>query len=160
MGKLLELLDSDGFRRHTAMYAGTYDWDGVAQFLRGYQAALRAVDPDPTRLELDGFREWLHYRFDGPGCTDWAGIIQSKFGGGEDATAKFFELLDQFRSDVRKRGLPAILEEHKDYEIKTYGGPVTSRYAALKKVSMEGVKTVDDLVDRLTPRRKPDSPSS
>jgi hypothetical protein len=128
MGELLDLLKSDGFRRHTAMFVGTYQFADVAQWLRGFEYALTRAFPDQPS-EIDGFREWLVVRLEGSGNLDWAGVLSEKFGDGEQTTRKLFEHLDQFLADVATRGLSAILQEHKEYEVRRYGTAFTSRLA-------------------------------
>ena len=84
-----------------------------------------------TPLELDGFREWLHMKLDGPGNQDWLDIIAWKYGHSGEATAKMFELVDEFRLDVERLGIEQIIEDHWKYEMHRYNGNAfTSRIAA------------------------------
>lgn len=108
------------------MCIGSCEFSAVAWFLRGY---ARALDDSATEDndELDGFREWLHQRFGGPCNIDWAALMVVECGSGRAATESFFLLLDEFREDVGKRGMDAILRDHADYERRRYGATASSR---------------------------------
>ena len=76
---------------------------------------------------LDGFREWLQMRFNGPGNTDWTGVIESVFGEDEEATEKAFEYLDDFLENLDKVGFDPIKASHAKYENRRYGFLSSSR---------------------------------
>ena len=108
------------------MFCGSSVFAEVGPWLRGVEYGISKLRPDQDD-DIDGFREWLHMRLDGRGNTDWIGLITEKFGTDEQATEKLFEQFDAFRKEVAERGFTAIIEEHRDYEIREYGEPVTSR---------------------------------
>lgn len=120
MGALLDLLKSDEFRRHTALFVGTYRFDVVAPWVRGFAFAVEQICPERPD-DLAGFCEWLVVRFHGGGSLGWDGILRREFGDSDETTKRFFELLDEFLDDLGHRGLSAILDEHKRFEIKKYG---------------------------------------
>lgn len=126
MGLLFELVTNEIFQKRTAMFVGTRRWRDVASWLRGVEFCQHKLSPDQSP-DLDGFREWLHMRFDGPGNTDWAGVIESIFGGDEEATEKAFECLHAFLKDLNDIGLDQIIVNHADYERNRYGLLSSSR---------------------------------
>jgi hypothetical protein len=126
MGILFDIITNEHFQKRTAMFVGTQNWRDVACWLRGVEFCQDRIFPDQTR-DLDGFREWLHKRFDGPGNTDWAGIIESVFGSNEEATEKAFECLDAFLKDLNLLGIDRIITDHAEYEKRRYGCLSSSR---------------------------------
>ena len=66
-------------------------------------------------------------RFEGPGNTDWAGVIESIFGEDEEATEKAFECLEAFLKDLDEIGLDQIVANHAEYEKSRYGFLSSSR---------------------------------
>ena len=112
------------------MYCGCSRFADVGPWLRGLEYGITLLLPAQDD-DIDGFREWLHMHLNGPGNEDWIRLISLKFGDGEEATQKLFEQFDLFRKDVAERGLPAIIEEHKDFEMREYGTPVTSRLGGI-----------------------------
>lgn len=128
MGIILEILTSESFRKRPAMYVGSARFAAVMWWLAGLEFGCRKALSDQP-YELDGFREWLHMRLEGPGNTDWLGIIAWKFGTEDDATQKVFEYLDQFLQDVAKLGVNQIVANHADYERQRYGFLTSSRLA-------------------------------
>ena len=130
----LDLLDEPLVRERLGMYVGSPAFQHFAWWMRGYEQALLDFAPPDRAAAFVGFREWLHMNLEGPGNTDWVGIISWKYGDGQEATTKFFELWDRFRTDLDKKGLETILEQHKEYEIKRYGLLVSSTLACQHKV--------------------------
>jgi len=130
LGLLLDLLISDNFRKRSVMYCGCSRFAEVGPWLRGLEYGISQLLPNQTD-DIDGFREWLHMRLSGRGNTDWIGLICEKFGEDEQATEKLFEQFDLFRQEVAERGFTAIIEEHRDYEMREYGEPVTSRLGGI-----------------------------
>lgn len=126
MGLLLNILTSEAFRKRPAMFVGTRNFRDIASWLRGVEFCLSQSVPEQP-LELDGLREWLHMNLDGPGNTDWLGIIQVEFGDEEETTEKIFEYVDKFLQDLSEKGLDKIITDHAEYEKKRYDGIVTSR---------------------------------
>jgi hypothetical protein len=112
------------------MYCGNSRSANVGPWLQGLEYGITQLLPDQAD-EIDGFREWLHMRLDGPGETNWIGLISRTFGDDEEATQRLFEQFDLFRKETAARGLPAIIEEHKDYEMRKYGEPMTSRLGGI-----------------------------
>ncbi len=112
------------------MYCGCSRFAEVGPWLRGLEYGISHILPSQGD-DIDGFREWLHMRLSGPGNTDWVGLISWKFGAEEQATEKLFEQFDSFQKEVAERGLTAIIEEHRDYEMREYGEPVTSRLGGI-----------------------------
>ena len=128
MGVILDLLTSESFRQRTTMYVGSDSVAAVQWWLRGLEEGCRRALPEQP-YELDGFREWLHMRLDGPGNTDWEGIIAWKFGAGVDATEKAFEYLDRFLDEAARLGTDQLITEHAEYERRRYGFLSSSRLA-------------------------------
>ena len=126
MGLVFELVTDENFQKRTAMFVGRRNWRDVASWLRGIEFCQHKFFPDES-LDLDGFREWLHMRFDSPGNTDWAGVIESIFGDNEEATEKAFECLDAFLKDLDEIGLDKIVANHAEYEKSRYGFLASSR---------------------------------
>ena len=108
------------------MHVGSRDFRDIAFWIWGIEYCCKYKLPEKT-FDLDGFREWLHMHLEGPGNTSWEGIIQSVFGGGDDATEKAFELLDRFLIDLDEIGLDKIIADHAEYEMKRYGFLSSSR---------------------------------
>jgi len=126
MGALLDTLTADHFRKRPAMYAGSARFTELRWWLRGLEYGCTESNPgEPS--ELDGFREWLHMRFDGPGNVDWVSLIDLQFGHEAEATSKLFELLDEFLEDVATNGKDKILQDHANYERRRYEGLASSR---------------------------------
>jgi len=106
------------------MYCGWREFSVVEHWLRGIDFAVSNVPTEPK--DLDGFREWLHMTLEGACNVDWVSLIRHQFGDGDEATKKMFEQFDLFRKDVADRGLPAIIKEHQEYEIRRHGSPPIS----------------------------------
>jgi hypothetical protein len=121
----IEQLDEPRVRERIGMYVGTPEFSRLGNFLTGYDRAM--VDFDIGRSQFDGFREWLHVHLNGSGNIGWKDLICEAFGSGTVATAKFFELWDTFRTEMRIKGLDAILEEHRQYELARYGFLTSAR---------------------------------
>jgi hypothetical protein len=119
MGALFDLLTSEDFRKRTAMFCGCSRFAEVGPWLRGLQFGIDLLSPDPTD-DIKGFKEWLIMRLDGSPSTDWIGNVSRKFGDDEHATEKLFEQFDLFRNELADRGLPAIIDEHKNYLKRRY----------------------------------------
>ncbi|MBS0267311.1 MAG: hypothetical protein JSS02_35630 [Planctomycetes bacterium] len=130
MGVLLALLESDGFRNRPQMYCGESKFAVVGPWLRGIEFGIAQILPNQPN-DIDGFREWLHMTLDGPGNVDWISIIALKFGDDEAGTQGLFEQFDLFRKDVLERGLHAIIDAHREYELQRYGYPATSRLGGI-----------------------------
>lgn len=128
MGVLLDILTSKYFRQRPAMYIGTSEFVRLSWWIRGFEEGCHRALPEQA-YELDGFREWLHMQLDGPGNTDWVGIIEWKFGNGVEATQKVFDYLDQFLQDVSHLGKDKIITDHAEYETRRYGFLSSSRLA-------------------------------
>lgn len=128
MGVLLDVLASEFFRQRPAMYVGSSEFVALSWWIRGFEEGCRRALPEQA-YELDGFREWLHMQLDGPGNSDWVGIIEWEFGKGVEATQKVFEYLDQFLQDVSHLGKDKIIADHADYEKCRYGFLSSSRLA-------------------------------
>jgi len=108
------------------MYCGWSQFKDVGPWLRGIDFGIsKAIPTQPN--DLDGFREWLHMTLDGACNVDWISLIADKFGDGNEATQKLFEQFDLFRKAISDRGLPVIIKEHQEYEIRRYGRAVSSR---------------------------------
>ena len=130
MGILLELLTSENFRKRPGMYCGRNSFGVVGPWLRGLAYGIRQAFPDQPD-DLEGFREWLHMTLDAPGNVDWTGIIAWKFGEQDAGTQKLFEQFDLFRNDTAQRGVEAVIHAHREYEIRRYGSPVSSRLGGI-----------------------------
>ena len=128
MGVILDLLTSESFRKRPAMYVGSDSFAALQWWLRGLEFGCRCALPEQP-YELDGFREWLHMHLDGPGNTDWEGIIAWKYGTGVEATGKVFEYLDRFLHEAMGLGIERLIAEHADYERGRYGFLSSSRLA-------------------------------
>ncbi len=125
MGVLIDLLTLENFRKRPMMYTAHREFDHIATWLRGFQHAQLLLDqPD----ELEGFKEWLQIKFEGPGNTDWAGIIEDRFRGDDEAIlVELFEALDEFLRYRDEVGINQIIDEHEAYEIRRYGKINSSR---------------------------------
>jgi len=121
----IDQLDEPRVRERIGMYLGTCDFSVLGNFLTGYDQAV--VDFDIGDSRFDGFREWLHMHLNGSGNIRWKALICEAFGSGTVATAKFFELWDTFRAEMRIKGLDAILEEHRQYKLARYATSARSR---------------------------------
>jgi hypothetical protein len=111
------------------MFIGSAEFRSVAAWLDGVDFAYDVAYPEEFS-DLFGFAEWLLVNIGGPANQHWMGIIRESFGDGKEATQRFFELFDLFRGDVSRRGLKAILREHYDFEMRTYGSVRASKYFA------------------------------
>lgn len=120
MGVFLDLLRSEHFRQRPGMYAGDRAFAFVGPWLDGFEAGVRQALPDQPR-ELDGFREWLRMRLDGPGNVRWTGIIADRYGRGVEATEMMFQLLDAFLADRDMQGTEAIVRAHAEWERRVHG---------------------------------------
>jgi hypothetical protein len=124
---VLELLTNPHFQARPGMYAGNGEFPFFGGWLRGLVMGWRigrGEEPDG----LDGFREWLVMKLDGPSNTgDWVGVICAKYGNGTETTKKCFELLNEFVAERAARGVDAIVQEHAEYERQRYGRLSTSR---------------------------------
>ena len=126
MGIILDILTSEAFRKRSAMYVGSAEFRAVGWWLQGIEFCSHEMLPNQPP-ELDGFREWLHMKLDGPGNTNWQGIITDLFGNDEEATKKTFEYLDDFLRDLDELGFDRIINDHAEYEKKRYGFLSSSR---------------------------------
>jgi hypothetical protein len=126
MGVILDLLTAEHFRKRPMMYVGSRDFIHVGYWLQGMEYCYRELHPTEPG-ELDGFKEWLQMKFDGPGNTNWQGIISSVFGEDENATDKAFEYLDEFLLHLKEVGLDQIIDDHEKYEMNRYGAITSSR---------------------------------
>jgi hypothetical protein len=109
------------------MYAGNDGFDYLQAWLRGLQFGLQLATGEEDD-DLNGFREWLHMRLEGPCNTDWVGILAWKYGDDEEGFAKSLVLLDEFLQEISRVGREQILEEHADYERRRYGFLASSRF--------------------------------
>jgi hypothetical protein len=128
MGVLLDLLTSEAFRKRPAMYAGSDKFPQFGWWLSGFAYGCERALPDQP-YELDGFREWLHMRLDGPGNYDWIGIIAWKCENGVETIQELFKYLDQYLNDVSHLGIDRIIQDHAEYELRRYGSLTSSRLA-------------------------------
>ena len=123
----IEILDDPEVRASPLhVFIGERDFDRVAIFLNGYDAAL--LDYSREKSILNGFREWLQMYFDDPAHTPWPYFIMNRYGNGSEAVQEFFELWDAFRKERAEKGLETILSAHRDFEMRHYGGLVSRRY--------------------------------
>src|ERR1051325_1738179 len=98
MGIVLEILTANFFRKDPIQEVGSREFRDLARWIRGIEYCCMYKLPEKS-FDLNGFREWLILHIGGPNNTDWSGIIELAYGGGEDATDKAFELLDRFLVD-------------------------------------------------------------
>ena len=126
MGIVLEILTADFFRKHPGMHVGSKEFRDVSYWIQGIEFCCQYKLPEKS-FDLNGFREWLLMHIGGPSNMDWARLIEMAYGGGEDATEKAFELLDQFLIDRDENGLDKIIADHAEYEMKRYGHLASSR---------------------------------
>ena len=126
MGRIEDFLDNE-FKRCVHMYVGNPDYRCVRYWISGFDSAISQAFPNETG-DLVGFKEWLLVHMGGTCTVGWQGIISEKYGDGPDATHRFLDLFREFRADVNSRGLKAILKEHYDFEIESYGAPRVSEY--------------------------------
>lgn len=135
MGIILDILTSESFRKRPAMYVGSAEFGFVSWWLRGIEFCCQKTSPEQP-YELDGFREWLHMKLDGPGNTDWQGIIVKVFGTEEEATEKAFECLDEYIKELNEYGIDRIIADHAEYEKKRYGILSSSRLGVVSKTTL------------------------
>jgi hypothetical protein len=97
-----ELLDTEKFRKRTAMYLGDKTISSLAAFLNGYYYATEVhnLEDNEDTVRFGDFHDWTARYFGWSESTaGWKNIILKECHGNEElALAKFFELYDIFKA--------------------------------------------------------------
>lgn len=97
---IFDLLDTENFRKRTAMYTGDKKITALRAFIDGYFYATWTYDIKiEDKMRFDDFHDWVAQQFNWKESTaGWSRIILYECNGDENLTVdKFFELYDRFK---------------------------------------------------------------
>lgn len=99
-GSIFELIESENFRKRTAMYVGSNKIKPIRNFIDGYYYALDCKDIHMrTDINFREFHDWTSNYFGrGKSAKGWTTIILEEVNGDEEQALRlFFEVYDKFK---------------------------------------------------------------
>lgn len=108
MSHLLALLQELRGQR-LAMYVGATSLTKFADFLRGYDLAVRRLRPHEADPFLAEFRDWIYRRFQTTENATWEAVILRHSADEAEAVKRFWELLDEFLQQTGSRDVPPAI---------------------------------------------------
>jgi hypothetical protein len=100
---IFDLIDTEDFRKRTAMYIGDKKITTLKSFINGYFYATWTNDIEvDDKIRFDDFHDWAAGHFKWKESTaGWNKIILDECKGDEElAVDKFFQLYDMFKTRV------------------------------------------------------------
>lgn len=84
-------------RSRVGLYVGAASLPKLADFLRGYDHAVRRLAPHEADGFLAEFRDWIYGRFQTTENASWEAVIRRHSADEADALKRFWELLDEYQ---------------------------------------------------------------